>query len=107
MVDSVKPGFLEHQRLFFGQESDGTAKMCSLFFHDADAVCQLADLIVRKSHTAQTDAMAGKVMVVDKFIVIVEFLVIDPFVSLDIRLGTAGLGAVGAVLGTVAAAGIR
>ena len=46
-------------------------------------------------------------MVVDKFIVIVEFLVIDPFVSLDIRLGTAGLGAVGAVLGTVAAAGIR
>lgn len=45
-------------------------------------------------------------MFIYKIIVVIELFLIYPLVFLNIRFGTAGLGTVGTILGTVAAAGI-
>ena len=44
VIDAVKTGIFEYFRLFFRQKSDGTAKVCSLFFHFADAAGKLFNL---------------------------------------------------------------
>ena len=44
VVDAVKTGILEHFRLLFRQKSDGTAQVCSLFFHFTDAAGELFNL---------------------------------------------------------------
>ena len=41
-----------------------------------------------------------------KIIVVIELFLIYPLVFLNIRFGTAGLGTVGTILGTVTTAGI-
>ena len=45
-------------------------------------------------------------MFIYKIIVVIELFLIYPLVFLNIRFGTSGLGTVGTILGTVAAAGI-
>ena len=45
-------------------------------------------------------------MFIYKIIVVIELFLIYPLVFFNIRFGTAGLGTVGTILGTVAAAGI-
>ena len=45
-------------------------------------------------------------MFIYKIIVVIELFLIYPLVFFNIRFGTAGLGTVGSILGTVAAAGI-
>ena len=59
VVDSVQTGFFEHSGLLFCQKTDGTAKMCSLFFHLTDPVGKFFDFFICKFHTAQTDAVSG------------------------------------------------
>ena len=59
VVDAVKTGILEHFRLLFRQKSDGTAKVCSLFFHFTDAAGELFNLGIGKFHAAKANAVSG------------------------------------------------
>ena len=59
VVDAVKTGIFEYFRLLFGQKSDGTAKMRSLFFHFADAAGKLFNLSIGKFHAAKANTVSG------------------------------------------------
>ena len=80
--------------------------MGSVFLHLADLRSQFFDLFVGEFHTAESDAVSGKMMFIYKIIVVIELFLIYPLVFLNIRFGTAGLGTVGTILGTVTTAGI-
>ena len=52
MVNTVKTGIFKHLCLLFRQKSDGAAKVCSVFFHFADAAGQFFNFLISKFHTA-------------------------------------------------------
>ena len=88
------------------QKTDGAAEMGSVCFHFADFFCQNLDFCVCELHSAESDAVAGQMMLVYKVIIFIQFFIRYPFIFVNIGFGAAGLGAVGTVLGAVAAAGI-
>ena len=71
VVDPVKPGLFQHQRLLFSKKADGAAEMRSLFFHLADLRSKFFNLFIGKFHTAESDTVSGQMMFIYKIIVFI------------------------------------
>ena len=54
-----------------GQKTDGAAEMSSICFHFADLFSQNFDFFIGELHSAESDAVAGEMMLLHKVIVFV------------------------------------
>ena len=106
MIDAIEARFLKNQRLFFGQESDGTADLRVVLFHLADAFGEFFDIVVRKTDAAEPDAVPRQMHFINEVVVTIQLFVFYIAVLFNRCFGIARLGAIGAVLRAVSTADI-
>ena len=75
VIDAIEASFLKNQRLFFGQESDGTADLRVVLFHLADAFGEFFDIVVCKPDAAEPDAESRQMHFVNEIVVAIQLFV--------------------------------
>jgi hypothetical protein len=107
VINPVHPGVFKFLSLPGSEKTNGTADPgIDFFFETFDMPRELVYFAVGKPYAAESYAVPGEVLVPDDMPVAPEFFVGNKPVFINIRPGVPGLGAVGAVLGTVPAPGI-
>ena len=106
VIDAVEARLFKNQRLFFGQEPDGTTDLRVVLFHLADAFGKFFDVVIGETDAAEPDAVPRQMHFVNEVVVAIEFFIFYIAVLFNRRFGIAGLGAIRAVLRAVSAADI-